>query len=442
MRAPLGRSDREAGPKRMSEVSEEPLRDNEDGPPAVESSRQLRPLEGLRVTLLRVADYSIDARARKQAAALTSAGAHVTMIGVGTYVAPDLAESGWDVRLLPSRLPPRLGREDVWWPLRVAVNLTYTKARQAWIARQTRTLVSVLEPSLVSAALESEPDVVHAYDIFTLPAAMRVKEATGARVVYDVLDLCGDVEYYDEVTRAKFKTAESRLIGDVDATIVVSEVFADIYEERYGIRRPEVIYHGPSEIVARAVTPQHPPRLFFQGAYQRNRNLDSLIRAMEQLGGRATLTLQGFGGVEDELRALVRNLRLDDVVSFVPPVAPLDVVKSASAYDIGVICYRADSLNLISTVPNKLMDYLGAGLALAVSDLPGPRSVLQGTGAAVFIDPSDSETIARDLGKVLEDGRIMDMKRASLELAKEFEWPTQARKLTEIYRRLPRQRIA
>jgi glycosyltransferase involved in cell wall biosynthesis len=142
------------------------------------------------------------------------------------------------------------------------------------------------------------------------------------------------------------------------------------------------------------------------------------------------------------LHQLVRRRRLEDVVSFIAPASPMDVVASAAQYDVGVICYRADSLNLASTVPNKLMDYLGAGLALAVSDLPGPRSVLENTGAVLFIDPSSPETIARDIVGLLEDPEsIAKMKHAALKAATAYQWKVQADKLVAVYSELLDSRV-
>ncbi|MDY0087855.1 MAG: glycosyltransferase [Coriobacteriia bacterium] len=378
----------------------------------------------------------MDARARKQAAALTDAGAHVTMVGIGTTVSPDLIESGYDVRLIDPPVPklPRLGHEDIWWPLRVAVNLTYTRIRERrFLARQS-SFVHPYEPELYEAAIATRPDIIHAYNSHTLSAAIRVKRKTGARVVYDSRDLFTDVEYLDEAARQEHRNVEEELICEADAVITVCEPRADILESRYAIPRPIVVYNGPAEVMTSPSPIHEPVRLLFQGALQQDRNLAALAEAAGFLRGRVTLTMQGFGGVGNELRTRVAELGLDDVVTFVPPASPLQIVKSAWEHDVGVICHKADSLNHRSTVPNKLMDYLGAGLALAASDLPGHRSVLEGTGAAVFIDPSSSETIAEGLSQLVADPvRIAQMKRAALETAERYAWPVQAERLIEVY---------
>lgn len=73
-------------------------------------------------------------------------------------------------------------------------------------------------------------------------------------------------------------------------------------------------------------------------------------------------------------------------------------------------------------------------MALALSDLLGHGIVLEGTGAAKFIDPSSSATIARDIAAMLDDPeRIAEMKRAALGTAKRYEWSVQAKKFVDVF---------
>lgn len=397
-------------------------------------------LAGVKVCMLRESGYALDGRARKQACALAAAGARITMIGVGVEIPADLADSEYDVRLIqphqPFRHPP-LGAEDVWWPVRVAVNLTYTRLRKRQHARRLArraSLVYSYEDELYAAAIAAKPDVIHAFNIRTLSAAIRVRRRTGARVIYDCRDLYHEVDYYDEATKQKFRAAEAEAIKDVDATVTVCETFADVLESTHRIPRPTVVYNGPSRVVDSVAPVGEPVRLLFQGAFFSSRNLVALADAMRALRGRAILTLQGFKGIENELRRHVSMSGLDDVVIFASPVDPMAVVESAALHDVGIVCQRGDNLNLKLMVPNKLMDYLGAGLALAVSDLEGHRSVLDGTGAAAFIDPTSAESIAEGLARIVDNPeRIAEMKHAALETARRYEWSVQAEKLIQVY---------
>jgi sucrose-phosphate synthase len=80
------------------------------------------------------------------------------------------------------------------------------------------------------------------------------------------------------------------------------------------------------------------------------------------------------------------------------------------------------------------MDYLGAGLAVIASDLPGHRSILERTGAGILIDPSSPGTIAAALRRFLDEfDRVGAMKQAASLLARRYEWSQEAAKLIELY---------
>lgn len=384
-------------------------------------------LAGVRIVILRENDFAVDARVRKQAATLAAAGAEVTLIGRGTVVAQELLDLPAQTVLIPhssSNNVPRLGRESVWWPIRVAVNLTYGRVRK--VAKLPRTALFGIDEDMLAEALKCEPDVVQAIDTYTLATAIELKRRTGCGVVFECLDLVGDVDYHDDATNARLRVLEAELIHKADAIVTVSEPMASVLRERHGVEGVRVVYSAPVDQVCTARPVSSPPRLLFQGAFLENRNLRSLIESIALMKQPALLTLQGFGALRADLELLVEKLGVSDRVHFAEPVSPSDVVRAASRHDIGVICYQGDVKNLEVTVPNKLLDYLGAGLALAVSDLPGPRSVLEGSDAVHWVDPSSPEAIAEALDELCSDiDRISMMKYAALSLAPDLSWSQQ-----------------
>lgn len=408
-----------------------------DSAQTARSAVSATPLSGVRVVLMRYSDFRMDSRVRKEASSLCQAGAEVSLVGVGNEVAPDQRDAPYAVHLItphPAFVTPRLGREDIWWPLRVLVNLTYTRFAQWRHGRKTRSF-GYIDERLVQVVLEQSPDVVQAIDAYTLRAAVEAKRGCDAALIYECLDLVGDVDYHDDVTNERWRRIECELVHQADAVVAVSRPMAEVLVERHGIEAPTLVFSGPWSAGGSRREPHRPPRVLFQGAFLPNRNLVGLVRAFALMKHEATLTLMGFGEQADSLRALAAELGIVHKVSVVPPVDPTEVVDAASEFDVGVICYRADTPNLVATVPNKLLDYLGAGLALVVSDLPGHRSVLDGTDAALFVDPASPIAIARGLDEVVSDLDLLRrMKEASALLAETYVWERQGEVLVDVYR--------
>ena len=194
------------------------------------------------------------------------------------------------------------------------------------------------------------------------------------------------------------------------------------------------MYNGSARCVKEALPVHEPARLFFQGKFYPDRNLEELVEAMVFLRGRATLTLQGWSGIESRLRELVDELDLAETVHIIPPCPPADVVTSAAGYDVGVINHKPVSLNHRLSSPNKLFDYLSAGLAIVASDLPVFDLILADTGAGITFEPTGAEHTARVLSELISHPeRIAEMKRRAVESCGRFSWEAQADILLGVY---------
>lgn len=388
-----------------------------------ELTAQTLPLAGVRVCELLIgSDVRHNAHLLKVTEALSAAGAEVTVV----YSCPEDHRFG-EVPFETVWVQPMVASEHPVWAIRVVTNLWRQHVGLPWRLRL--------------AALRAKADVYHAHFLDTVDAARFAAVLRRAKVVYDVLDLLVDegARIWSPWTLRHYTRLERREIRRVDAVLTVSQPMTDILESRFGPLPATVIMNGASQCLEPSLEVGRPVRLFFQGSFGYERNLPALVRAMSTLRGRATLTLQGWGGIEDELHAIVAEQNLDDVVRFMDRCGPEQVVSCARSFDVGMIVHRGDTPNLTIAAPNKLHDYLGAGLAIAASDLPGLRSVLGSSHAAVFIDPSSPETIAASLDELLaHPERIADMKTAAHTLCATLCWDEQARRLVGVYRSILR----
>lgn len=381
-------------------------------------------LGGLSVCMLVTNDVVRDARVLKEARTLSAAGAVVIVVGVGEVADAALAAEPFATVLVrPQRSSSYRSRVR-----RVAVNL-----------REERGFDRRLEEAAVLAGAL----IIHANDLDTLRAASRAARRTGAALVYDAHELSTEGGNYNWWRKPLMERRERRLIRTADAAVTVNPFIARELAARYGVEEPRVVYNGSTDRVTEAAPVHEPVRLFFQGKFHGDRNLEELVEAMTFLRGRATLTLQGWSGIESRLHGLVDELQLEETVRFVPPCSPAGVVASASEYDVGIINHRPVSMNHRFSSPNKLFDYLSAGLAIAASDLPVFALVLAETGAGITFEPCGAEQTARALGDLVEyPERIAAMKQNAVSTCARYSWEAQAEVLLGTYRGVARRRSA
>jgi len=110
--------------------------------------------------------------------------------------------------------------------------------------------------------------------------------------------------------------------------------------------------------------------------------------------------------VRADRRTLEREVRergLADRVAVVDTVPPDRAVEGLRDHDVGVIFDRPVTLNGRLSLPNKLFEYLMAGLAVVVPCLPALAPLVERDQIGVLFDPGDSGALARALEELAAD---------------------------------------
>jgi glycosyltransferase involved in cell wall biosynthesis len=127
------------------------------------------------------------------------------------------------------------------------------------------------------------------------------------------------------------------------------------------------------------------------------KNFPLLLRAFARLPKpRPALLIVGGGEDEQKLRALARELGIDDEVTFLGPKKnPYPYLKRARVF---VLSSHYEGL------PNVVLEALALGIPVISTDCPsGPRELLQDGMYGLLVPPDDSEALAAALKRLLRD---------------------------------------
>ena len=384
---------------------------------------------GLRITMLLRNPFTRDARVLREARSLARAGHDVTVIAMRAPTLPAREQrDGFTVlRLIPggTLAGPTIAGASGGRTLSLPRLAIAVRARDAILTR-----------AFTRAAIEQPADVYHAHDLNTLEPAARAARARGARLVYDAHELYPDLTGFGPAERARWSKLETRLIGRADAVIVPSQGRADEMKRRYGVV-PVVVMNCPD--VTRPVDADPrldayrsgaEPLVVYAGGYTPNRGLESLVDAAAKLAS-GRLVMIGWGPLEAALRSRAAG---NDRVAFVDPVDPDELVPLVAGGDIGVAPYLPVGLNNQLAAPNKLFEYLHAGLAVAASDLPDIRRVVTQDEVGALFDAADPSSIAAAIESLTSSKQRLETMRANARAAApKYTWEAQARRLLEIY---------
>ena len=264
------------------------------------------------------------------------------------------------------------------------------------------------------AALARPAGLYLASDLYTLPALAAAARRHRARLVYDSRELYTalDSAHGRPYVGAVWGAVERRAIPRTDAVLTVGDAIADRLRDRYGIARPTVLHNAPEvedgappdrDALRRALALPDDGRMvvLYQGLFRDGRGLRALTEAARAVEG-VRLVLVGEGALEGEVRTWGAGLGDRLVVHpFVPPDRLAALTPGA---DIGACLIEPLTESLRLSLPNKLFEYLAAGVPVLASPLPEIRAVVD-RGVGVLADPSDPEAVAEALHQALDPGR-------------------------------------
>lgn len=397
-----------------------------------------------------------DPRVRRESKTLAENGYQVSVGGIGLPdVRPqDRAIPGVDVLLPPAspfhRLVQRASRSlrkassPPASSVRIGVNV-----RDSTRSNLLRTLHAALYfwgsvTSLVahrSIVKSMKPDIIHAHDLNALLPAVLLARSVGARVIYDSHEVFSEMGSFAPIYRQNLRALEQKLLKRVDLVVTVSDGIADLFVEWYQTPKPCVLLNVP-DVRPLDVDPHRhsgPISFVYQGGLVRDRGLELLVDAFLSLPRRsqARLIIRGFGELRPYLETAVKNQAMKDRVSILEPVPPHQVVGAAAEFDVGVIPFLPLNLNHILALPNKLFEYLAAGVGIwATDDLVEVKRILREYDCGKTYQPERPEQLADQLvGIFAED--ITQLKTNALRAARQrFNWDEESQVLLGIYRDL------
>ena len=223
---------------------------------------------------------------------------------------------------------------------------------------------------------------------------------------------------------------EKRLLRNAHAVITVSTPLARILEEMYGL--PEVLTvpnAAPIEPGVRPSSerdPSRPVRFLLQGGVAPGRGFDALLEGWHAVDpARATLSIRcPVHAYLSDLRARFADLWESGRVNELDAVAPHELVQAASFADVGVIPYVGPNPNHLYCCPNKLSQYMQAGLAVLTNDLPYVRGIVERFECGTTYTAERPETVADAVDFLTRDpDALRRMKeRARAGALSDFNW--------------------
>lgn len=277
-------------------------------------------------------------------------------------------------------------------------------------------------------------DLLIANDLDTLPAIWVLSKLRRIPYIFDSHEYFTEVpELVDRPLVQKiWKRLERFLVPKTKYMLTVNKAIAEVFEDEYDIK-PGVLMnlplHSRSDLLeAKVDLPAHfvaKKIIIYQGAVNVGRGLEQMIDALPLLPD-YVLLIVGDGDILRELKDRVQKADLKENVIFTGRMDMKELPALTALATVGMSLEQDLGLNYRLALPNKLFDYMSAGIPVIVSDLPVMASLVREEHIGIVVKAYDPESIKSAILRFSPGSeQYVAWCKSALLAAKKYTWESQ-----------------
>lgn len=295
------------------------------------------------------------------------------------------------------------------------------------------------------------PDIVLCSDLSTLEIGQYLKLNYDIPVIYDAHEFypyCSSSS--DKEFVRYFLDYEDSIIHDIDYVVSVNPLICEQIAKAYNLDKtfsvpncaPRNVKEAPFECDYPSSLPDGCVKFLFQGGISAERGFEELLKAWKLLGtdSGAVLLLRGPDGEQrNKYEQLAQALGiLNETVYFLPSIEERYLVSAASYADVGIIPYPPITINNKYCCPNKLSQYMKAGLAILACDTQYVSNRIAAYGCGMIYRPFEPEDICKCVRTLCADKALVQKlgRKAAAAFQDDYNWEKQSKPMREIFQAL------
>ena len=290
--------------------------------------------------------------------------------------------------------------------------------------------------------LVHKADVLVANDLDTILANYLISKIKGSVLVHDIH------EYYTGVPELEgrpfvkkvWKYLEKSIFPKLKYVYTVNNSIVKLYKEEYGLNVKAVgnfpiLKQENNRVKSKEEMgiPQGKKIILYQGSVNVDRGLLEAVEAMQFVND-AVLLIVGGGDILNEIKLKTQELHLNEKIIFKKKV-PFEELKNYTSHaDMGISLDKNSNINYEFSLPNKVFDYMHAGVPVLASDLVEIRKIFNKYEIGAMIESHEPKHIAEKINFILTNAGKREIWKENAALASiEYCWQNEEKVLSEIY---------
>ncbi|MBN2105076.1 glycosyltransferase [bacterium] len=242
-------------------------------------------------------------------------------------------------------------------------------------------------------------DIYWASDFYSLPACFIAAKLHKAKLFYDSREIYTEINGVQNRKWLKqiIFSIEKYIVHYCDRVIATGQIDIFTLKSLYGINHLLLLRNLPLKQTIKhpfqykLLSPTKGKILLYQGTLVQGRGIDLYLKIIQQYHG--SLVLLGGGEHEMYFRKMAADQKIINRVHFIGKIPQNQLLQYTAGADIGLAFIENISKNNELALPNKLFEYIMAGIPVIVSDLPQMKAVVEKYQIGAIVPDNNPEAI-------------------------------------------------
>lgn len=278
---------------------------------------------------------------------------------------------------------------------------------------------------------------IHSSSLLLLGLFLKIRHK--AKIIYAPHELESERIGLSEYQKILIKKLEKTVLPFADSISAPSFPIAKWYSETYKIIPPFLIYNAPCYKRQKSSPPYYKIRdifnipkksilFLYHGLLDEGRGIEIICKCFQDSKRGFHILFCGFGDLAETIKEYQAKC---PAIHLMDPVAPNMILNIARQADVGICLIENTCLSYQFSLPNKLFEYMHAGLAVISSNFPTMRQIVTQARIGWSIKPS-TKSLSSLLQKI-PPKTLQSMKKNSCKARKEYCWENNEKNILKMY---------
>ena len=323
------------------------------------------------------------------------------------------------------------------WRVRIRSN--------SWNLGLISRLIQALEWQIrIFFRFRKKADVVNCHSLLVLPLGSLFKLFSNSIVIYDTHELESETVGKTGSLRTAAKIIEKLFISTTDYVFTVNESISDWYRQEYSLDNitsirnvPHLIQSHDAQLIESNILRHkfslHNNEIIFiyLGVLHHGRGIEMILNVFSRVQDDKHVIFMGYGNLESLIISYAnkyKNIHFHDAVS------PNDVLTYTQCADIGICLIENVCLSYYLSLPNKLFEYIMAGIPVISSNFPEMNRIINESQAGWTIEPK--EDLLYNFVQEISLDKISAKRMHTINYRQTIGWHQEEKSILEVYRKL------